>query len=115
MDLHKQREMYMNFGTWNKRSLNWSRTLNALDRELATFRSDLLGIQEVLLGKGVTELKENYMYLVFGKEMKIINYGKDFLYIRESYQKLNGLSLLVIGYNIYIYILLRGHWCDIIF
>jgi len=55
MDLHKQREMYMNFGTWNKRSLNWSRTLNALDRELATFRSDLLGIQEVLLGKGVTE------------------------------------------------------------
>jgi len=26
-----------------------------LDRELGTFRSDLLGIQEVLLGKGVTE------------------------------------------------------------
>jgi len=47
--------MYMNFGTWNKRSLNWSGTLKALDRELAMFRLDLLGIQEVLLGKGVTE------------------------------------------------------------
>ena len=102
MDLHKQREMYMNFGTWNKRSLNWSGTLKALDRELAMFRLDLLGIQEVLLGKGVTEWTEDYMYLVCGKEMRIINYGQDILYIRESYQKLNGLSLLVIGYNIYI-------------
>jgi len=46
--------MYMNFGTWNIRSLNWSGTLKTVDRELATFRSDLLGIQ-VLMGKGVTE------------------------------------------------------------
>jgi mRNA deadenylase 3'-5' endonuclease subunit Ccr4 len=45
----------MNFGTWNMRSLNWSGILKTLDRELATFRSDLMGIQEVLLGKGVTE------------------------------------------------------------
>ena len=70
MDLHKQREMYMNFGTWNMRSLNWSGTV---DRELATFRSDLLGIQLVLLVKGFTERTEDYMYLDCGKEMKIIN------------------------------------------
>jgi len=75
-----------------------------LDRELAMFTSDLLGIQEVLLGKGVTEPTEGHMYLVCGKEMKIINYGQDFLYIRESYHMLNGLSFLVIGSNIYIYI-----------
>jgi hypothetical protein len=37
------------------------------------FRSDLLGIQQVLLGKGVTERPEDYMYLVYGKEMKIVN------------------------------------------
>ena len=55
MDLDKQWEMYMNFGTWNMRSLNWSGTLKTVDRELAKFRSDLLGIQEVLLGKVVTE------------------------------------------------------------
>ena len=47
--------MYMNFGTWKMRSLNSSGTLKTVDRELAKFRSDLLGIQEVLLGKGVTE------------------------------------------------------------
>jgi len=55
LDLDKQWEMYMNFGTWNMRSLNWSGTLKTVDRELAKFRSDLLGIQEVLLGKVVTE------------------------------------------------------------
>jgi hypothetical protein len=65
--------MDMNFGTWNMRSLNWSGTLKTVDRELAMFRSDLLGIQEDLLGKGVTERTEDYMYLVYGKEMKIIN------------------------------------------
>jgi len=65
--------MYMNFGRWNKRSLNWSGTIKTVDRELATFRSDLLGIQEVLLGKGVTERMEDHMHLVCGKEMKIIS------------------------------------------
>ena len=55
MDPHKQGEIYLNFGTWNMRSLNCSGTLKTLDRQLATFRSDLLGIQLVLLGKVVTE------------------------------------------------------------
>jgi hypothetical protein len=58
--------MYMNFGRWDMRSLNWLGTLKTMDRELAMFRSDLLGIQEVLLGKGGTERPEDYMYLVYG-------------------------------------------------
>jgi len=37
------------------RSLNCSGILKTVDRELAKLRSDLMGIQEVLLGKGVTE------------------------------------------------------------
>jgi hypothetical protein len=49
------------------------RTLKTVHRELAMDRSDLLGIQEVLLDKGVTERPGDYMYLVYGKEMKIIN------------------------------------------
>ena len=44
-----------------------------LDWELATFRSDLLEIQEFVLAKGVTEWQEDYVYLVYGKEMKIVN------------------------------------------
>jgi len=71
LDLHKQQEMYMSFCAWNMRRLNWSGTLKTVDRDLATFRSDLLGIQEVLLGKRVTERTEDHMYLVCGKEMKI--------------------------------------------
>jgi len=47
--------MYMNFGTWNMRILNLSGTLKTVDRELATFRSNLLEIQEFVLAKGVTE------------------------------------------------------------
>jgi len=31
------------------------RTLKTVDRELVMYRSDLLEVQEVLLGKGVTE------------------------------------------------------------
>ena len=51
----------MNFGTWNMRSLDWSGTFRPVDRELATYRSDLLGVHEVASGKGVTERPEDYM------------------------------------------------------
>jgi hypothetical protein len=47
--------MDMNFGTWNMRSLSLSGTLKAVDRELASYRSDVLGVQEVVWGKGLTE------------------------------------------------------------
>jgi hypothetical protein len=65
--------MDMNFGTWSMRNLNWSGTIKIVDRELATYRSDLLGIQEFVLGKGANERTKDYMYLVYGKEMKIID------------------------------------------
>jgi hypothetical protein len=55
LDLHKQWEMNMNFGTWNMRSLNWSGTFKTVDRKLAMYSSGFLGIQYFLLGKGVTE------------------------------------------------------------
>jgi hypothetical protein len=63
----------MNFGTWNMRSQYWSGTLKTVDRELAMYRSDLLGVQEVVLSKGVTKQQEDYMYLFYGREMEIIN------------------------------------------
>ena len=53
------------------RRLNWSGTLKTADRDLATIRSDLLGIQEVLLVKRVIERTEDHVYLVCGKEMEI--------------------------------------------
>jgi len=67
-----------------------------LDRELAAHRSDLLGVQEYVVSKGVTERTEDYTYLIHGKEMKLFNLGQDFFYIRETYQHLSELSFLVI-------------------
>ena len=40
------------------------------------------------------------MFLVYGKEIEIINYVQDFLYSRESYQQLSDLILLVIRCSI---------------
>ena len=91
--------MDMNCGTWNVRSLNWSGTLETVDRELAMYRSDLLGVQKVVLGKGVNEQPEDYMYRFYGKEMKNHQLGTGFL-LHQTYQQLNDLSLLVIGCNI---------------
>jgi hypothetical protein len=61
------------------------------------YRSDVMGVQEVVSGK---EVNEQHMYLFYGREMKIINQGPNFLYNRELYQQLNELNLLVIGCNI---------------
>jgi exonuclease III len=36
----------MRFGTWNVRSLHKSGSLTTVDRELARYKSDLVGLQE---------------------------------------------------------------------
>jgi len=44
----------MRFGTWNVRSLCRAGSLTAAARELATYKLDLLGVQEVRWNKGDT-------------------------------------------------------------
>jgi len=55
------------------RSLDWLGSLKTLDRGLATYRQDLLGIQEVLSGRGVTEPHEGLYVPFYGKEIRVIN------------------------------------------
>jgi hypothetical protein len=43
----KQRKRNMKFGTWNVRSLYRSGSLMTVDRELARYKLDLVGVQEV--------------------------------------------------------------------
>ena len=43
----KQRKRDMRFGTWNVRSLYRAGSLTAAARELARYKSDLVGVQEV--------------------------------------------------------------------
>jgi exonuclease III len=44
----------MRFGTWNVRSLYRSGSLTAAARELARYKLDLVGVQEVRWNKGDT-------------------------------------------------------------
>jgi exonuclease III len=44
----------MRFGTWNVRSLNRSGSLTTVARELARYKLDLVGVQEVRWDKGGT-------------------------------------------------------------
>jgi exonuclease III len=47
----------MRFGTWNVRSLYRAGSLTAASRELASYKLDLVGRQEVRLDKGGRLLK----------------------------------------------------------
>jgi hypothetical protein len=103
--------MVMGFGMWNVRSMYMYRvgSIMMVSRELSEYKLDLVGVQEMRWEGGGTEPKEEYTFF-YGKENANHELGKSFLYIRELYQQLRGLSLLVIRYTI-----LRGHWFHIIF
>ena len=69
-----------------------------LDRELSTYRSDLLGVGEVLLGKGVTEQRIICTFLWKGNENHQLWTG--FLVHQRIIPTVSKLSLLVIGCTI---------------
>jgi hypothetical protein len=65
-------------------------------RELSRYRLDLVGVQEVgWEDSGTAPAGEYAFYMERG--MRTINWVQVFLYIRESYKQLRGLSLLMIG------------------
>jgi len=52
----------MRFGTWNVRSLCRAGSLSAAARELARYKLDLVGLQEVTWDKGGTERAGDYNF-----------------------------------------------------
>jgi hypothetical protein len=69
-------------GTWNFRSLYRAGSLTAAARKLARYKSDLVGVQEVMLDKKNTE-KNGIIVFSMGIEIKIISWEQGFLYITE--------------------------------
>jgi len=71
----------MKTGTWNVRSLYRAGSLKAAARELARYKLDVVGVQEVRWDKGGTVREGDYDFFC-GKEMKI-NWEQVFLYTVE--------------------------------
>jgi hypothetical protein len=75
-------------------SLYRAGSLMTVSRELSRYRFDLVGVQEVRWeGSGTIPAREYTFFYVKRKENHEL--GTGFLYTRESYQQLRGLSLLV--------------------
>jgi exonuclease III len=88
--------MDMRFGTWNVRSLYRVDSLMTVSRELSRYRLDLVGVQEVRW-EGSALYQQGNTHFSTERGMKTMNWVQGFLYIRETYQQLRGLSLLMIG------------------
>jgi len=77
----------MSFGIWNVRSLHRSGSLSTAARELARYKSDLVGVQEVRWDKGGTVRAGDEIFSM-EKETKIIIREQDLLYPPEQNQHL---------------------------
>jgi exonuclease III len=60
----------MRFGTWNVRNLYRSGSLTTAVRELARYKLDLVGVQEVRWDKGGTVRAEDYNFF-YGKSHQL--------------------------------------------
>jgi len=98
-------------GTWKVRSLYWPGSLTAVARELARYKLDLMGIQEVRLDTGGT-IRVGDCIFFYIKETKVIKWGRGFFVHHRIVSAVKRVEIVSDSRS---FIVLRGHWCNIIF
>jgi exonuclease III len=62
LELHKQRKIDMRFSTWNVRSICSAGSLTTVAREIAKYKSDLVGVQNITGDRGGTKPAGNFTF-----------------------------------------------------
>jgi len=100
----------MKIRTWNVRSLYRAGSLKAAARELARYKLDVLGVQEVRWDEGGTVREGDYDFFC-GKGNENHKLGKCFFVHRRKVSAVNRVEFVSDRLS---YIVLRGRWHNII-